>query len=183
MRAALALAVFIATTAAFAAEGTKDLVLTIKDLEFTVKDLDVSLKDLVFKVEDLIQVKETPKEISIELPADILFDFDKADIRPEATIALTAAAELIGASAKGTVKINGHTDAKGSASHNKKLSDERAKSVSVWLTENGGIGKIKFALKGLGATKPAAPNTKPDGSDDPEGRQLNRRVEIIFTRK
>lgn len=176
MRAGLVLAIVVVAAAAFAAEGTKELVLTTKDLVFTVKNLDL-------KVDDMIRVKEAPKEISIELPADILFDFDKADIRPEAAIALAAAAKLISENARGTVKINGHTDAKGSASHNKKLSDERAKSVSAWLTENGGLGKIKFALKGLGATKPAAPNTKPDGSDNPEGRQLNRRVEIIFARK
>ena len=42
---------------------------------------------------------------------------------------------------------------------------------------------IHRALKGFGATKPVAPNTMPDGSDDPAGRQLNRRVEIIFARK
>jgi photosystem I P700 chlorophyll a apoprotein A2 len=40
---------------------------------------------------------------------------------------------------------------------------------------------MTFATKGFGATKPVAPNQKPDGSDDPEGRQKNRRVEIILS--
>jgi outer membrane protein OmpA-like peptidoglycan-associated protein len=176
MRAVIILLIVAVANAALAMDATKNLVVRTKELNFTVKDLDL-------QIEEMIRVKEAPKEITIELPADILFDFDKADIRPEAAIALASAAKLIGENARGTFNISGHTDAKGSASHNKKLSDERAKSVSKWLVEKGGLAKIKFALKGLGASNPVAPNTKPDGSDDPEGRQLNRRVEIFFLRK
>ncbi|HZP20278.1 MAG TPA: OmpA family protein [Bauldia sp.] len=183
MRAVLAFLIALAAPSALAAEGTRDLVPTTKDLTSTTKDLVAETRDLVATTEDLITVKEAPKEITIELSGDILFDFDKADIRPQAVPALAAAAELIRTGAKGTVRINGHTDAKGSAAHNQKLSLARATSVRDWLVAKGDVGKIKFALKGFGATKPVAPNTRPDGSDDPVGRQLNRRVEIIFARK
>ena len=131
----------------------------------------------------MIRVKEAAKETTIELPADILFDFDKADIRAEAEVALAAAVEIIRASAKGTVRIEGHTDAKGAPAYNQKLSLARAKAVNAWLVAKGGLAKVKFGLKGFGAAKPVAPNAKPDGTDDPVGRQLNRRVEIIFARK
>jgi outer membrane protein OmpA-like peptidoglycan-associated protein len=182
MRAALALAALLVVAPALAGRSTGDLALT-KDLALIVKDLSFTVTDLDMRVEDMIRVKEALNEITIELPADILFDFDKADIRPEAAVALAAATEIIRASAKGTVRIEGHTDSKGTPAYNQKLSDSRAQSVKAWLVETGGLAKIKFKLTGFGATKPAAPNTKPDGSDDPAGRQLNRRVEIIFAKK
>jgi outer membrane protein OmpA-like peptidoglycan-associated protein len=50
--------------------------------------------------------------------------------------------------------------------------------VKDWLVKSGGIGANRLSAKGFGKTKPVAPNAKPDGSDDPEGRQKNRRVEI-----
>lgn len=142
--------------------------------------------DLVFRVEDLggkvqdLQVKESAAEIRIELAADVLFDFDKADILPKAQAALKQAAGLIRDKAKGAVRIEGHTDSKGSNSYNQKLSERRAAAVKTWLTEKEGLRGIEFSTAGFGAKKPVAPNKKPDGSDDPDGRQKNRRVEIIL---
>jgi len=141
------------------------------DLVFTVKDTGGKIQDL--------RVKETKSEIRIELAADVLFDFDKADIRPDAQGALKQAAAIIRGKAKGVVRIEGHTDSKGSASYNQKLSERRANSVKDWLVKNEGLKDVKFETKGFGSKKPVEPNTKPDGSDDPEGRQKNRRVEIV----
>jgi outer membrane protein OmpA-like peptidoglycan-associated protein len=183
MRAALALAIVLVAAPALAREATSDLALTTKDIAFVVNDLDFTVTDLDMRVEDMIRVKEEAKEITIELPADILFDFDKADIRAEAAVALAAATEIIRASAKGTVRIDGHTDSKGAPAYNQTLSTNRARSVMTWLVEKGGLAKVQFKLKGFGATKPVAPNAKQDGSDDPVGRQLNRRVEITFAKK
>jgi len=145
--------------------------------------------DLIFKVEDLggkvesLQVRETETETRIELPADILFDFDKADIRPTAAPALKQAAEIIRKGARGTVTIEGHTDAKGSAGYNQKLSERRSASVRQWLVEREDLGRVRFQTKGFGAARPVAPNAKPNGADDPEGRQKNRRVEIVFGKR
>ena len=142
--------------------------------------------DLVFRVEDLggkvqdLQVKETGSEIRIELAADVLFDFDKADILPKAQAALKQAAQIIQEKAKGAVRIEGHTDSKGSDAYNQKLSERRAQAVKAWLTDKEGLRNVNFATQGFGAKVPKAPNQKPDGSDDPEGRQRNRRVEIIL---
>ncbi|MEP6706747.1 MAG: OmpA family protein [Pyrinomonadaceae bacterium] len=142
--------------------------------------------DLVFHVEDLagkaqdLEVKETGEEIRIDLAADVLFDFDKSDLKPAAQQTLHQAADIVRQKARGAVRIEGHTDSKGNDAYNKKLSERRAASVKSWLVEKEGLQKVPLTTQGFGATKPVAANTKPDGSDDPAGRQKNRRVEIII---
>jgi len=146
----------------------------------------VKVLDLVFRIEDIggrvqdIQIKETSTEVRIELAADVLFDFDKADLLPKAQATLKQAASLIRDKAKGQVRIEGHTDAKGADAYNQKLSERRAVAVKTWFVEKEGLKGVAFGTQGFGAKKPVAPNSKPDGSDDPQGRQKNRRVEIIF---
>jgi outer membrane protein OmpA-like peptidoglycan-associated protein len=142
--------------------------------------------DLVFRVEEIgaktqdLQVKESAAEVRIELAADVLFDFDKAEILPKAQSALKQAAGLIRDKARGAVRVEGHTDAKGSDAYNQKLSERRALAVKAWLNDKEGLRNAQFLTQGFGARKPKASNKKPDGADDPEGRQQNRRVEIIF---
>jgi outer membrane protein OmpA-like peptidoglycan-associated protein len=157
-----------------------------QDSAQTVDPSKNKILDLVFRIDDLggkvqdLQVKETGEEIRIELAADVLFDFDKADLRPAAQQTLHQAAGIIQDKAKGAVRIEGHTDSKGNDAYNQKLSERRAASVKTWFTVKEGLGKVQFVTQGFGAKKPVASNTKPDGSDDPEGRQKNRRVEIII---
>jgi len=145
--------------------------------------------DLVFRVDDLggkvqdLKVKETGQEIRIELAADVLFDFDKADLRPAAQTTLHQAAGIIKDKAKGMVRIEGHTDSKGNDAYNQKLSERRAASVKTWFVDKEGLGNVQFTPQGFGAKKPVASNTKTDGSDDPDGRQKNRRVEIILRKQ
>src|SRR2546426_1978239 len=142
--------------------------------------------DLVFRVEDMggkvqsLEVKESATEVRIDLAADVLFDFDKADILPKAQATLKQAADIIRQKAKGTVRLEGHTDAVGSDAHNQKLSEQRAEAVKSWFIGKEGLQNMSFVTKGYGASRPVAPNKKPDGSDDREGRQKNRRVEIII---
>lgn len=153
----------------------------IVDLQFKATDLSGNPVDVGGKVQDL-QVKEVGNEIRIDLNADVLFDFDKADLLPKAEETLSKAAALIKERAKGTVRVEGHTDSKGDDAYNMRLSDKRANAVRDWFRTKGGLASMQFATKGLGETQPIAPNTKPDGSDDPEGRQKNRRVEIVVTK-
>ena len=166
------------------AAKTSDLAATTRDLNATALDLKTTVLDYAGAVQDMITVSQAQKTVKIELPADVLFDFDKSDIRPDAAVALAAAADLLRKGVSGPVKIDGHTDSKGTAAYNQKLSQDRAKSVSAWFTKNGNLPKtVTYTLNGYGATRPKVPNAKPDGSDDPAGRQLNRRVEITFTTK
>lgn len=147
--------------------------------QFKVLDLVFRVEDLGGKVEDLA-VKETDTDIRVDLAADVLFDFDKADLLPKAEETLKKAADLVKERNKGgVVRIEGHTDAKGSDAYNQKLSLRRADSVKRWFVDHG-LKDLRFSTKGFGATQPIAPNTKPDGSDDPDGRQKNRRVEIVI---
>jgi outer membrane protein OmpA-like peptidoglycan-associated protein len=142
--------------------------------------------DLVFRVEDMggkvqdLAVKETSTEVRIELAADVLFDFDKSDLLPKAQQTLTQAAGIIRDKAKGKVRIDGYTDAIGSDAHNQPLSERRAAAVETWFKTKGNLKNVTFVTQGFGAKNPVAPNKKPDGSDDPDGRQKNRRVEIVI---
>ena len=148
-------------------------------LKLKTLDLVYTIKDIGGKVLDL-KVKETDTELRIELAADVLFDFDKADILPKAETVLGQVADLLRQKAKGGVRIEGHTDGKGSPAYNQKLSLRRADAVKTWLMKQDGLKRIHFVTAGFGATRPVAPNTKTDGTDDPDGRQKNRRVELII---
>jgi outer membrane protein OmpA-like peptidoglycan-associated protein len=153
-----------------------------KDLIFKIDDLAGASGAIAGKVTDL-QIKETTTEIKIDLAADVLFDFDKSTLRPSARTALKQVASIIRDNAKGhIVKIDGYTDSKGSDPYNQRLSDRRAASVKSWLIAKEGLSNVNFESEGFGAKNPVAPNTKPDGSDDPDGRQKNRRVEIIIAK-
>jgi outer membrane protein OmpA-like peptidoglycan-associated protein len=143
--------------------------------------------DIVFKVEDYgskvadLRVKETATEVRIELAADVLFEFDQATLRPAAEETLSKAADMIRDRAAGVVRIEGHTDSKGDNAYNQRLSQRRADSVRQWFVSHN-LGDRKFVVSGFGETRPVAPNDKPDGADDPEGRQRNRRVEIVVAK-
>src|SRR5438046_10112936 len=165
-----------------------DLVTRMSDLNFAVEDLRFAVVDLGGKPVEMagkteaLNVKETATEIRIELAADVLFDFDKADIRQDAASALHQVADVIRDKGRGrAVRIEGHTDAKGSDAYNEKLSERGSESVQQWLAQKEGL-KGRMATQGFSAKKPVAPNNKPDGSDDPEGRQKNRRVEIVLAK-
>ena len=154
-----------------------------------VEEMPGQVLDLIFTVEDLggqvqeLRLQETPAEVRIELAADVLFEFDQYAIAPKAEGVLKQVATVIQDRAKGPVRIEGHTDAKGSDAYNKTLSERRADSVRVWLVEKEGLRSVPFTTAGFGAKRPIAPNAKPDGSDDPEGRQRNRRVDIIIVKR
>jgi photosystem I P700 chlorophyll a apoprotein A2 len=117
------------------------------------------------------------KEVRIALAADVLFDFDKADLRAEARPSLEKVAAVLKSYPKAAARIEGHTDGKGDDRYNLKLSERRAESVRRFLAAHGAT--LRMSTRGWGEAKPLAPNTRPDGSDDPEGRQKNRRVEIV----
>ena len=159
------------------------------DAKFPTSDLKFTAEDLKFRTEPVagavqaLAVKETPTEIRIELSADVLFDFDKAVIRPDATKVLSQAADVLKDHATRRVVIEGHTDGKGTDEYNQRLSQRRAQAVKQWFQERAGLKSMTLETRGWGAKRPVAPNAKPDGSDDPEGRQKNRRVEIVIAKQ
>jgi outer membrane protein OmpA-like peptidoglycan-associated protein len=128
-----------------------------------------------------VKVETKARETRIELPADVLFAFDKADLLPGADPELARAATILRARTVKTAMIEGYTDAKGTQAYNQRLSERRAAAIYGWLKAHGDLEHVDLHVVGYGPAKPRAPNLRPDGSDDPEGRARNRRVEIVFT--
>ncbi|MGH7357589.1 MAG: OmpA family protein, partial [Candidatus Rokuibacteriota bacterium] len=133
--------------------------------------LEAALEDLGAEV--------TETEIRIDLSADVLFDFDSAEVKQEAEPSLRKVATVLEGKPGAQVSIEGHTDGKGADDYNQTLSEQRAVSVKEWLVTNAQVDGADITTRGWGETKPVAPNAKTDGSDDPEGRAKNRRVEIV----
>ncbi len=151
----------------------------ISIIGFETVSYSASSADINKTLEEL-GAKKTDMGIQISLSGDILFDFDKWDIKEQAINTLTRLAKLIKDLNKRHVLIEGHTDARGTESYNLDLSNKRALSVKNWFISRGTLSDVEFQVKGHGESSPIAPNTNPDGSDNPEGRAANRRVEIII---
>ena len=137
----------------------------------------------VQQLKQALKARETERnEIVIDLPSDVLFDFDQSTLRPDAIPVLAQAAQLIAAYPQAPVCINGYTDSKGSDSYNQALSMRRARAVAAQLQSGQAAQEMQrtMQVRGLGESMPVAANTLPDGADNPEGRQRNRRVEIII---
>lgn len=116
----------------------------------------------------------------VDLDSDILFAYDSDKISPKAANKLSQLGYLINHDRKGMVVLRGHTDSKGGDDYNIKLSQKRAQSVANYLTKNSSVPPTAIMAQGLGEGYPKAANTNPDGSDNPEGRAINRRVEVII---
>jgi len=118
--------------------------------------------------------------IHLALAGDVLFDFGSARVTPSGEEVLTRVARVIRDRARGRVLVVGHTDAVGDEMANQRLSEARAASVARWLRDRAGVSAARLETRGLGESRPVAPNTTPDGRDDPQGRARNRRVEIYL---
>jgi outer membrane protein OmpA-like peptidoglycan-associated protein len=125
--------------------------------------------------------RATDTEVDISLPGDVLFDFDKATLRPAAVPVLQTVVVVIQGYPSYAVSISGHTDSKGGKAYNQALSERRARTVQAWLVARGVANAA--TIQGFGGDQPVAPNTHPDGTDDPVGRQKNRRVEIKLLKR
>jgi outer membrane protein OmpA-like peptidoglycan-associated protein len=125
-----------------------------------------------------LQLKETEKTVTMRLEGDVLFDFDKAEVKPEAERTLDKVGNVIAQFPEGRVVIVGYTDSKGTPNTNLQLSARRAAAVKAWLVKHKNVPESVITTEGFGEASPVAPNANADGSDNPHGRQQNRRVEI-----
>lgn len=127
-----------------------------------------------------LNVRVTDFGVVVDLPADALFDFDKATLTANAEVELRKAAELIRRSPPGPIGVVGHTDSRGDDAYNQALSEARAKTVAAWFGQQVGVRQRAFQVSGKGETAPIAANETANGADDPQGRARNRRVEVIL---
>lgn len=142
------------------------------NLTGTVSALNADRSDLNVRVTDLGTV--------VDLPADALFDYDKATLTPGAEAELRKAAALIGRSPPGPIQVIGHSDSKGEDAYNLTLSEQRARTVADWFRQQVGVRQRSIVASGKGEAAPIAPNTTASGADDPQGRAKNRRVEVVL---
>lgn len=122
---------------------------------------------------DALGAEETDTEIRIQLSGSILFDFDSEAIRPDAERSLNEVLEVVKAFPSRPLRVEGHTDSIASEGYNQSLSERRAASVAGWLEANG-VDSKRLKTVGWGESRPVADNASS------EGRQQNRRVEIII---
>lgn len=113
------------------------------------------------------------EEASVEISADVLFDFDEADITADAGQALDEVAARVRAAGVASATVTGHTDSQGEEAYNQELSERRAGAVAAALEER--LHGVDLTVEGRGETEPIASN------DSEEGRALNRRVAVAFT--
>jgi outer membrane protein OmpA-like peptidoglycan-associated protein len=149
-------------------------------------EVEPRVVDLVFRTgrvrggKDTATVSEAPGSTEVDLSADVLFAFNSDRLSPAAQAELEETAKLIRERSKGPVRIEGHTDSVGSPSYNLGLSRRRAEAVRAALERLLTGRATQFSVQGFGASRPIAPNRNPDGSDNPKGRQKNRRVTVAM---
>ncbi|MCG3166905.1 MAG: hypothetical protein POELPBGB_02688 [Bacteroidia bacterium] len=162
-----------------------------------VEEQNLSLADEIKELEKELQKLEKIKELGYDpslmdvditntkkfKPGDkiilerIYFDFDKDFIREESVVELSKLYYFMTSNPDMIVEVAGHTDSRGTDEYNIDLSKRRARSVQQWLAERG-IKAKRVVTKGYGEAKPIMDNINADGSDNPEGRQMNRRIEL-----
>ncbi|QWW19024.1 OmpA family protein [Schaalia sp. 19OD2882] len=113
----------------------------------------------------------------ITLEDGVLFDFGKSEIRPDARATIDKVAQVFTTLKVPAATVTGHTDSVSDEAFNLTLSQERADAV-VTAMQGAGV-TANLTAEGKGESQPVAANENPDGSDNPAGRQLNRRVEIF----
>lgn len=123
------------------------------------------------------QTTEEELGFRMTLPAEVLFDTDESALRPDAEQVLTDVLGILREYSTSKIIVEGHTDSSGTPEHNQELSEVRASTVKQWLEAHRGSARWQITTQAWGATKPMASNATP------EGRQRNRRVEIIIVRE
>ncbi len=134
------------------------------------------LSTVVEALDDSQTVTEQGETVTIDVAADVLFAFDRADLSGPAQAKIAEVAQrLVADGATGRVSIVGHTDSQGSDSYNLDLSDRRAQAVAAVLQPALAGQTLEFSVEGRGESEPVADN------GTPEGQQANRRVSITYT--
>jgi outer membrane protein OmpA-like peptidoglycan-associated protein len=133
--------------------------------------------DLVEKIKEAEAAPVTKKQLSVP---NAYFGYDSQYLTPQTAQNLRELLKTMKEFKSLKIEITGHTDSKGAEDYNMKLGLRRANSVAAYLIRNG-IAANRITTKSMGEEQPIAPNENADGSDNPEGRSINRRVEIFIT--
>ncbi len=137
------------------------------------------LKELITNITlDTLLILEKLEKNKIFVLQNIYFGYDSADIRSAAAVELDKLVQLLNDNPQiRKIEMSSHTDSVASNSYNLQLSQRRAESTVNYLKKKG-IEEKRLDAVGYGESKPIARNTNTDGTDNPEGRQRNRRTEF-----
>ena len=134
-----------------------------------------------FNFSDTIEMPPTWVNVLSDKPIvlkNIYYDFNSADLtQKDKNVIDTTLLVLLREAPEFIIEIGAHTDSIGDREYNQTLSQERADNVVKYLIQKG-IPRERLVAKGYGASKPVAPNFNPDGTDNAEGREKNRRTEF-----
>lgn len=156
---------------AFGATSCKQQAIMVNPGAVISKDgTDDGLKNVKSEFEDATR---TDEGIKFTISSDLLFPTNSSYLTEKAKVELSKVAKLLKNDTAKKIRVDGHTDSTGEEGYNKWLSDKRAASVKKFL-EDSGVSGSRISTKGLGQSKPVADNKTP------EGRQKNRRVEVII---
>jgi len=145
------------------------------EAEQAKRDKAAAEQQLFISLSQILETRREARGLIVSL-SDVLFDFNKATLKPGAREKLSKLSGiLIAYPGPYRLQIEGHTDSVGSDEYNFRLSQDRAESVRYYLVQSGVASNRIAAVRGLGKTLPVASN------DTPEGRQMNRRVEIVIS--
>jgi len=148
-----------------------------KVLTYTKEDM--MNKDTLFSPEICLVPFEVDKPIVLK---DVFYEFDKATLTEDSKTKLDYLYTIMVDNPSIEIELSAHTDSKGSDIYNLDLSNRRARSCVDYLVSKG-ISQSRMTSKGYGESRPVAPNTLPNGKDNPDGRALNRRTEFKVTKK
>lgn len=166
--------VLIAASAATAPAQTREKDLEKKEALLEKKEADLERQRAELEAaKKQLRLNETAQRVTMRLEGDVLFDSEKSQLRPEAEKVIEKVAVVLSQFPGAAVLIEGHTDSQGKPSVNLDLSEKRAVAVRELLKARAELSGINFTTRGLGETQPIAPN------DTAEGRQQNRRVELV----
>ena len=162
----------------FNLERNRKYVIVVENYGYFDKRISISSGD--YNCDEVIEINETGinylPEITVRF--NIYYEHDKARLTTDAKTAIdTTLLPLFDLYPNALVEIGSHTDNTGSDNYNIKLSQRRSESVVNYLIRQG-IDEERLVAKGYGESQPIASNENEDGTDNPEGRQLNRRTEF-----
>jgi len=166
-------------------EGVGDLKYYVTRLDYSTIGRSVPQEELTKLVtnvtfDTLMYLNPIIIDKSIVLE-NIYYDFAKWDIRADAAQELDKLVDILLDNPDISIELSSHTDSIDTESYNQRLSQRRAESAVNYIV-SAGIDKNRLTAKGYGESIPIARNTNPDGTDNPAGRQKNRRTEFKVTK-
>jgi outer membrane protein OmpA-like peptidoglycan-associated protein len=138
-----------------------------------VQDKEAMRARLLAQLNQVLQTRDTARGLIVSMP-DVLFAFNKHELKPEARERLARISGIVLAYPDLKLEIDGYTDSIGSDEYNQTLSDKRAEAVRDYLVSSG-VNMNNVVARGMGKADPVADNSTE------HGRQLNRRVELIVS--